>query len=92
MPAPAVCIPDGCVSRRHCQVVSQADGYAVQDLGSSGGIGLCETNRANAGTPVQLVSGDYFFVGGYVDRRVVYFDDRGPQLPAWASPLISRTF
>ena len=47
----------------------------------AGGIGLNGTNRANGGAPVTLASGDWFSVGGYVDRRVVYFDERG-SLPA----------
>jgi len=86
---PAVAVAAGEVSRRHCRVLPTDAGYAVQDLGSTGGIGLNDSNVTNRRVPVPLTSGDYFFLGGYVDRRVLYFDDRGlSTAPAWAAALV----
>lgn len=85
---PAVVIPASEVARRHCRIMPGDESYFVQDLHSTGGIGLNETHAANRGEPIALRSGDYFFVGGYIDRRLLYLDERGPR-PAWAAPLFS---
>lgn len=85
---PAVVIPASEVARRHCRIMPGDESYFVQDLHSTGGIALNDTRVANRGEAIALRSGDYFFIGGYTDRRLVYLDERGAR-PAWAAPLFA---
>jgi pSer/pThr/pTyr-binding forkhead associated (FHA) protein len=88
MLAPCVVIGDTAVSRRHCAVAPSASGWTVTDLGSNGGLHVNASDAANGGRPVPLGAGDYFFVGGYTDRRISFYESGGP-LPAWVRPLVA---
>src|SRR5215470_18378092 len=54
---------DGSISRRHCRVERDADGYLLEDLGSTNGTRL---NGARIREAVRLSEGDKIFLGATV--------------------------
>jgi transcriptional regulator with GAF, ATPase, and Fis domain len=69
-------LPDSSVSREHCVIVRQGDGFAIRDLGSHNGTLV---NQVSVRDQAPLVHGDYIGVGRTVlqfllDEGVLFSD------------------
>lgn len=78
-------IPDPEVSRRHAQIVRQANGYAIVDLGSTNGTFV---NDVRATTLTPLKHGDDIRLGDAIDLRFFLASDQATVLdrPAAFTP------
>ncbi len=55
--------PEAKVSRRHARILNKAEGYAIEDLGSTNGTFVNRGRRLIPGTPQPLSDGDEIIVG-----------------------------